>query len=225
MVLKIQCASVSRDVLGIMIDFTRHALFSALLILSSCGSALADDDAAAAEKEKLAECAKELCGVVLSKDAKGPDLTCDLAKTWEKDEIQKGADYKHLSWGFGSARCTAKLTAKRADLVAALTSHGYTLKIGKQPVACEIGAEKYSIRATLAPKLEFKDGAVTHGAVQMGDIEGAALIKGVVWTAAALERNFGLFEADLVREVNRFVQKECPKIMNSAPPPKTGTHK
>ena len=59
----------------------------------------------------------------------------------------------------------------------------------------------------------------------MGDIEGAALIKGVVWTAAALERNFGLFEADLVREVNRFVQKECPKIMNSAPPPKTGTHK
>ncbi len=223
MVLKTECASIGRDVLSIMIDYTRHALFSAILVLSLCGSALADD--AAAEKEKLAQCAKQLCGVILSKDAKGPDLTCDLAKTWEKEEIQKGADYKNLSWGFGSARCTAKLNAKRADFVAALTSHEYTLKIGKQPVACEIGAEKYGIRATLAPKLEFKDGAVTHGAVHMDDIEGAALIKGVVWTAAALERNFGLFEGDLVREVNRFVQKECPKIMNSAQPPKTGTHK
>ena len=152
-------------------------------------------------------------------------MTCDLEKTWQKEDIQKGADYKHLSWGFGSARCTAKLNAKRADLVAALTSHEYTLKIGKQPVACEIGEEKYSIRATLAPELEFKDGAVTHGAVHMDDIEGSALIKGVVWTAAALERNFGLFESDLVREVNRFVQKECPKIMSSAQPPKTGTHK
>ena len=223
MVLKTECASVGRDVLGIMIDYTRHALFGALLILSSCGSALADD--AAAEKEKLAQCAKQLCGVILSKDAKGPDLTCDLEKTWQKEDIQKGADYKHLSWGFGSARCTAKLDAKRANLVAALTAHEYTLKIGKQPIACEIGAEKYSIRATLAPELAFKDGAVTHGSVHMDDIEGSALIKGVVWTAAALERNFGLFENDLVREVNRFVQKECPKIMSSAQSPKTGTHK
>ena len=222
MVLKTECASVNRDVLGVMIGYPRRALFGALLTFSSCASALADD---AAEKEKLAQCAKQLCGVVLSKDAKGPDLTCDLEKTWQKEDIQKGADYKHLSWGFGSARCTAKLNAKRADFVAALTAHEYTLKIGKQPVACEIGEEKYSIRATLAPELAFKDGAVTRGSVHMDDIQGSALIKGVVWTAAALERNFGLFENDLVREVNRFVQKECPKIMSSAQSPKTGTHK
>jgi hypothetical protein len=45
----------------------------------------------------------------------------------------------------------------------------------------------------------------------MHDIDGAVLIKGVVWTAAQLENNFGIFEKDLVREVNRFIQKECPK--------------
>ncbi len=222
MVLKIECTSTNGDVLGVMIDYTRPALCGAILVLGLCDSAQADD---AAEKEKLAQCAKQLCAVIISKDAKGPDLTCDLEKTWQKEDIQKGAAYKHLSWGFGSARCTAKLDAKRADLVAALTLHQYKLKIGKQPIACDIGEEKYSIRATLAPELEFKDGAVAHGGVHMNDIEGSALIKGAVWTAAALERNFGLFEGDLVREVNRFVQKECPKIMSSTQPPKTGTHK
>ena len=201
---------------------TRRTLLGAGLALAVHGSALAD---APVEKEKLAQCAKELCSIIVSKNAKGPDLTCDLAKTWEKEEIQKGADYKNISWGLGSARCTAKLNAKRADLVAALTSRDYTLKIGKQPVSCEIGTEKYTIRATLAPELTFKDGTNTRGALHMDDIEGSTLIKGVVWTAAALEQHFGLFEGDLVREVNRFVQKECPKIVGGAQSLKAGTHK
>ena len=123
-------------------------------------------------KRKSSPSARKSFAAYLSKNAKGPDFTCDLAKTWEKEDIQKGADYKNISWGFGSARCTAKLNAKRADLVAALTSRDYTLKIGKQPVACEIGEEKYTIRATLAPELAFKDGTVTHGSVHMDDIEG-----------------------------------------------------
>jgi hypothetical protein len=205
-----------------MTHCTRYALIGTILALAACNSARADDRA---EKEKIAQCGRELCGIIVSKNASGPDLSCDLAKTWEKEEIQKGADYKNLSWGFGSARCTAKFRAKRADLVAALTSPESTLKIGKQSVACEIGEEKYTIGGTLDPELVLKDGKVTHGAVHLDDIEGSVLIKGVVWTAAALERNFGLFESDLVREANRFMEIECPKLMSGAKPPKKGTHK
>lgn len=205
-----------------MRKFLRGTLLGALLALAAYRPALGDSEA---EKEKLAQCARELCSIIVSKNAKGPDISCDLVKTWEKEEIQKGADYKNLSWGLGSARCTAKLNAKRADLVAALTSHEYTLKIGKQPVSCEVGADKYSISATLAPELTLKDGVIAQGSVHMDDIEGAALIKGVVWTAAALEKHFGLFEGDLVREANRFVQKECPKILSSAPSAKPGKNK
>ncbi len=205
-----------------MTHCTRYALTSTILALAVCNSAWADD---LAEKEKIAQCGRELCSIIASRNASGPDLSCDLTKTWEKEEIQKGADYKNLSWGFGSAKCTAKFTAKRAGLVAALTSPDYTLKIGKQSVACEIGTEKYTIRGTLDPELVLKDGKVTHGSVHMDDIEGSILIKGVVWTAAALERNFGLFDSDLVREANRFMKIECPKLMSSAKPPKKGTHK
>ncbi len=205
-----------------MNGFFRLALAGVLLALSADGSAAADSQA---EKDKIAQCGRDICGIIVSKKPNGPDVTCDLVKTWEKEEIQKGADYKHVSWGLGQARCTAKLTIKRADVVAALTSREYTLKIGKQPVSCEIGADKYTIGATVAPELKFTDGVAASGTVQMDDIEGAALIKGVVWTAAALERNFGLFESDLIREVNCFVHTECPKLLNSNQPQKAGTHK
>lgn len=188
-------------------------LASAMLALATTHGAFADNPA---EKEKLAQCAKEICSIIASKDVNGPDLACDLTKTWEKDEIQKGAESKKISWGLGSAKCTAKLAVKRADLVAAITSPENTLKIGKQPVSCEIGAEKYTVSATLAPELVFKDGTNTRTALHMDDIQGAMLIKGVVWTAATLEQNFGLFQSDLVREVNRFVHKECPKILSNA---------
>jgi len=49
----------------------------------------------------------------------------------------------------------------------------------------------------------------------MDNIHGAPLIKGVVWTAASLEENFGILQKDMVREVNRFIKKECPKILGN----------
>ncbi len=204
-----------------MTHSTWYALTGAILALAICNSAWADSRA---EKEKIAQCGRELCSIAVFRKASGPDLRCDLTKTWAKEDIQKGADYKNLSWGFGSARCAAKFRAKRARLVKALTSHEAKLKLGKQAVACEIGAQKYTIRGTLNPELVLKDGKVTHGAIHLDDIEGSLLIKSVVWTAAALERNLGLFESDIVRESNRFVEIECPKLLSTAKPRKKGMH-
>jgi hypothetical protein len=174
------------------------------------GAALSDTEA---DKAKLAQCAKDLCSIIVSKKAKGPDLDCDLTKTWEKDQIQRGAESKNLSWGLGSAKCTVKVQAKRSDLIAAFTASESTFRFGRQWVSCEIGADKYQISATMAPELKFKDGLAAGVALHMSDIQGALLIKGVVWTAAALEENFGILQGDLIREVNKFIKKECPKIL------------
>ena len=168
------------------------------------------------EKIKLAQCAKDLCSIIISKNTRGPDVSCDLTKTWDKDQIQKGADSKNITWGLGSAKCHAKFSIRRGDIVAALTGPETKFKLGRQSFACEIGSDKYPISATLSPELHFKNGTNTKASLRMDDIEGAILIRGVVWTAAQLERHFGIFEADLVREVNRFVQKECPKFVSAA---------
>jgi len=183
---------------------------SGILALAAFTSAFADT---AEEKQKLAQCAKDICGIIVSKDANGPDLTCDLTKTWEKDDIQKGAESKKITWGLGSARCSVKVSAKRSDLVSALTSPENTLKIGKQSIACEIGEEKYPVSLSLDPEIGFKGGAATAVSLHTADIQGTTLIKGVVWTASELEKHFGVLQGDMIREVNRFVQKECPKIV------------
>ncbi len=193
--------------------FLALSLTVAILALTGAQPAAADTSE---EKQKLAQCANDICGVIVSKNPKGPEVTCDLTKTWEKDEIQKGAESKSIAWGLGSAKCSAKVSIKRADIVGALTSPEIKLKFGKQPFSCEIGTDKYPISATLSPVLKFKDGTNTAASLRMEDIQGATLIKGVVWTAAALEQHLGVFEGDLVREVNRFIQKECPKIVSSA---------
>ncbi len=176
------------------------------------GPGLADTDA---DNAKLAQCAKDICAILVSKKASGPDLNCDLAKTWDKEQIQKGAESKNLSWGLGSARCVAKVKAKRSELIAAVTAPEITFKFDRQSVACEIGTERYQLRATVAPELKFRNGATTAVSLHMDNIQGAPLIKGVVWTAATLEENFGILQSDMIREVNRFIIKECPKILSN----------
>jgi hypothetical protein len=187
----------------------RTALLACTFLALALGdSARADREE---EKKKLYQCAKDLCCIILSKNPKGPDLVCDVTKTWDKDQLQKGADSKNIGWGLGSATCSAKFTIKRADIVAALTSPEAKFKPGRQSVSCQVGTDQYPISATLSPELKFKNGTSTSGSLRIEDVQGAVLIKGAVWTAAQLERHFGIFEKDLVREVNRFLQKECPK--------------
>jgi hypothetical protein len=101
---------------------------------------------------------------------------------------------------------------KRAEITAALTSADNVFKTGKQSVSREIGSEKYPVGVTIAPELTFKDGTNTAVALHIADIQGTTLIKGVVWTAATLEQHFGILHSDMVREVNRFILKEFPKI-------------
>ena len=177
------------------------------------GATMADTEA---DNAKLAQCGKDICAIIISKKAKGPDLSCDVTKTWQKDEIQKGADSKNILWGLGSAKCSAKVKAKRSEIIAAVTAPEMTFRFDRQSIACEVGTDRYELRATIAPELTFKYGSTTAVSLHMDNIQGAPLIKGVVWTAATLEENFGILQSDMVREVNRFIKKECPKILGNA---------
>jgi hypothetical protein len=198
-----------------MMGLERRAALSAAIamamIFARANAASSEDD-----KKKIMQCATDICGIIVSKNPKGPDLTCDLNKTWEGKQIEKGAESKNIGWGFGAVTCHIKVNLKRADIVAALSTHNGRLKMGKQSVACEIGEDRYPIKATAAPELKFKDGTDTEATLDVADIEGAPLIRGVVWTAAQLERHAGIFEKDLVREINKFIQKECPKFVEPA---------
>ena len=46
------------------------------------------------EKAKNAQCARDVCSIVLTKEANGPDVNCDLAHRWQAKEIRMLAEFE-----------------------------------------------------------------------------------------------------------------------------------
>ena len=165
------------------------------------------------EKAKNAQCARDVCSIVLTKEANGPDVNCDLAHRWQAKEIRMLTDSKDVSWSLGPARCSLKVSAKRADILAAVTSPEYTLKLNGKPVACEVGEEEYDLSADVTVDLTFKDGVATAISLGGSDYDGPFFIARALFVAWGMEKRFGTFQGDMLREVNRFTKNECPKVL------------
>ena len=101
------------------------ACLAAVLALGR-GSALALQEDKG-EKERLAVCERDLCGI-LAKPEAGADLPCNPQKTWAGKAIKEGVEQKKLSWGFGDVRCTMDLKVSRQEMIDALTKPEYEFK-------------------------------------------------------------------------------------------------
>jgi hypothetical protein len=179
----------------------------------SSGLALAPDTAE--EKAKNAQCVKDACSIVLTKEANGPDVNCDLAHRWDAKEIRALAESKDLSWSLGPARCSLKISAKRADIHAAVTSPEHTLKLTGKSVACVVGEEEYDVTADVSADFTLKDGVVTAISLSGSDYDGPFFIAKTLFVAWGMEKRFGSFQGDMLREANRFIKNECPKALTA----------
>jgi hypothetical protein len=178
------------------------------------------------EKKALDACDRKLCSLLVERNLKGEDLKCDLTKTWAKSTIQS-AETQATKWGFGDARCTVHIEMSRAQLIAALTEPEYRLKAPPHTVDCiveEEGAAK-PIKATLAPKISFKNGKAEKIRINLQKIEGPTAITSVLSAAATLEDRIGLFHRSLLKSVNRYVEKHCPNLLATAEKGKPSTRK
>jgi hypothetical protein len=163
------------------------------------------------DKERLTQCDRDLCGIVKAQSPDGLDLSCELSQTWMKEEIAEAVKKGRLSWPFGDARCSVQLDVGRALLVPALTEPSYTLKVPPQPVMCRVGKEgdEEEIKANMAPEVRFKNGKATSVSLGVQDIEGNAIIRNVIWAAWKIESNFGFFQQDFVKGVNKYITEHC----------------
>jgi hypothetical protein len=167
------------------------------------------------EREALKECEKRLCDIVVNKAPAGDDLSCRLSKTWQQSNIKEGVEKKKLAWTFGDARCSVELSAKRDLILDAVTKTEHALELPPHTVRCEIerGTDVTTINIQMAPKISFKNGSAEKAWLNVKSIEGPAVVRGAIWTAAQIEDNFGLFHGDLIAEINKFLQKSCPKAL------------
>jgi hypothetical protein len=161
--------------------------------------------------------------MLLQKKIKGDDLDCELTKTWAGSTIKR-ADSPTLAWGFGDARCSVRLHLSRALIVAAITNKAYKLFVPPHTATCVIeqGGELRTIKATLAPKIVFKEGRAEKIWINLISVDGSAAIKDLLWAFAQLEDTTGLFHHVMVKAVNKFIYVQCPtRYPQAVPAPAT----
>ncbi len=187
------------------------AACAALVALAGPALALEVDPS---ERDRLRACERNLCEIVLKKATTGEALQCNLQKTWAKDDIASGVqESSSLDWSLGDARCTLDLNMPQADIVSAMTKDAYSFQMPSHPAKCIVEKEGDTgdVTMNVAPKLEFENGKVTSADLGITDIDGTSVLATVVSGAVTLQNWTGLFQGNLVEEVNEFLHEKCAK--------------
>lgn len=164
------------------------------------------------EEAAIKACDKRLCALLTRKDPKGEDLRCALTKTWERSRI-KEAESSKLTWGYGDARCSVDIDIRRAAILAAMTADSAKFRVPPHTANCivESDGKLEKVTATLAPKITFKDGKADKIWINLKSVEGPTAIKATLYTAAELADRLGLFHKRMVKSVNRYIERHCPR--------------
>lgn len=172
------------------------------------------------EEAAIKACDKRLCSILLQQNPKGEDLKCSLTKTWARSTIKK-ADSNKASWGFGDARCSVDINLGREKLIAVMTSERHTFHVPRHTANCvvEQDGKLEKVTAVLAPKIEFRNGKAEKVWVRLKSIDGPASITMTVQTAAQLADTFGLFHRQMIKSINRYIERHCPTALSVATGP------
>jgi hypothetical protein len=168
------------------------------------------------EKNDRKGCKIAICDAARNKKADGADIACTVTKTWAAADLRDSILKGKLDWPWGHAQCTADIKIERKMLAQALAAGTLDAKLAKQTVNCTLdqkgGSEKYSISFGLTPTVTFSGGKATKATLNWSDIQGSALAKGAVWSAATLDNNVGLFEGTTVDQINSFFGPKCDEV-------------
>lgn len=167
-----------------------------------------------AEKEARQACKVDLCKAFRSKDTAGSDIACHVIKSWRKEQLVKLVGKLKVTWPYDGAHCTTDLSAKRGDLIKAMTEPKAEIEFVKHTVTCSIASEKgpTDFSFELTPKVTFENGKATKAQANWGKIEGPTLIKSALWTATAADNSVNILSSTIVEEVNDFISKRCDEV-------------
>ena len=165
------------------------------------------------EAQGIEACDQHLCRMLQQRTAAGEDLKCVLTKTWARSTL-KEADRTDLKWGFGDARCSIELNISRAAIVAAVTSsksHKFWVPPHTANCVVEQDGQLKPIKATVAPKIVFKNGRAEKIWINLVHIDGPAGITSWLSAGAQLTDSVGIFHHAMIKTVNGYIYKHCPK--------------
>ena len=169
-------------------------------------------DEQSGEAKAIDACEKQLCTMLLTKSPAGGDLKCQLTKTWQQSTI-KEAESTAVKWGYGDARCSVDLNITRAAIVSAMTAEKFTYEVPAHTANCLVENEGEASKVTvrLAPKIVFKNGKAEKVWINLKNVDGPVSVKATIWTVARLEDSIGIFHRQMIKSMNKFVERSCAK--------------
>lgn len=168
-----------------------------------------------AEREARKACKVEICSAFHLRKPEGPDIACNVLKSWRKEQLQKMIERAKVSWPWGPAKCVADIKLKRADLIKAMGDKSYIAQLDTHEVNCEVDREKEApakISFSFAPKVTFEVGKATKASLNWGKIDAPTLVKGAMWTATATDNTFNVLQSTLVEDINEFISAKCIEV-------------
>jgi len=172
-----------------------------------------------AEKEARKACKIEICDILATKEPQGPDVACDILKTWRDDDIVKMLGGR-INWPWGKAVCQSKLRLKRAPLANAMSAPRARVELESQTVRCSLhqkGGKPYVVEVELAPEVTFKDGKATGATINWGDVSAPMLIYPLLYAGTSLDNSANVLGPEVARLVNDFMGKGCAEVKDALP--------
>ncbi len=174
-----------------------------------------------AEKESRKACKIAICGILRSKEAEGPDVSCDIVKTWREEDISKMVSGSKIDWPYGRAICRTKLAIGRVPLAKAMAEARYEMDVPKHTIRCELDrksdAKPYVVEVEIAPKVTFENGKAVAAQLNWGDLEAPTFAKGVLWPGSALDNSVNILGGEIVRMTNEFSGRKCDEVKDQLP--------
>jgi hypothetical protein len=103
--------------------------------------------------------------------------------------------------------------------VEAVTEEKATFRPGRLTANCvvEQDGRLEKVTAIVSPKIEFRDGKADKVWIRLKSIDGPASVTLTVQTAAQLADTFGVFHRQMLKNINRYIGRHCPKTVNGEP--------
>jgi hypothetical protein len=90
-----------------------------------------------AEKQARKACKIGICDILATKEQIGPDVACDIVKTWRADDIVNMLSGR-IDWLWGKAVCQSKLKLDRAPLAKAMGESRQKIVMKTHTVRCTL---------------------------------------------------------------------------------------
>jgi hypothetical protein len=124
-----------------------------------------------------------------------------------------------MDWAWGKAACQTQVNVKRAPLANAMRAPRATVKGDTHKVRCTVreDGKPYVIEVDLSPRVTFKTGKAVEAQVHWGDVSAPAAIYPLLYAATGLDNSTNVLGPEVVRQVNKFVRKDCADVKDELP--------